>query len=80
MCLSQFGIRAILAHDVSLLWDFKLAMLEWLLFITFLVGVIVGLLLSSCCLRTSVVKVPVRRIDGAQAILGASSLAALRLQ
>lgn len=55
-------------------------MLEWLLFITFLLGVIVGLLLSSCCLRTSVVKVPVRRIDGAHAILGASSLAALRFR
>lgn len=47
-----------------------------LLLVTFVLEVIVGLLLLSVsCFRFPVVKVPVRPIDGAQAILGASSVA-----
>lgn len=58
----RIGIRAILAQDVSR-WDFALSHLRsW----------------GDCwsaAFRFPVVKVPARRIDGAQAILGASSVA-----
>ena len=79
MCMSQLGIRAILAQDVSLLWDFKPDMLEWLLLVTFFFW-------SDCWAATFslLLQIPSREstsathIDSAHSILGASSLAALR--